>query len=652
MFMGASILADGCFVFRWNKQKDINEPTQKAIILHDQGHEDLVLQVKYEGPAEDFGWLVPVPGQPEVRQGSMPPFYELSRLTQQHFREDRMNSYGSTHGGRDDEEVKVIEVKTVGSYEVAILSSTNPSALADWLGTHQFSFPKEKQGMLDEYIRRHWFFVAARINPDGGGFVLKSTGAPPAAISASTRAKLAHGELHPIIISFPSQKCVFPLAISSVNGTPSEISLYVLSTDPLLSPVIFERNLNTYRAEKEKSLQMRGSRKKSLEDMRVSVIRDRRARRDSPMATRMNADDPNDPPPTSVFDLPGLGARETEFFEDAEEDFYSPRLQLVRSMLVQADENLKACCHDLPRLTGKRWWLTKLVETFAPEEMVDLEFEPAIPFLAGKLRRENGEGSAHCLPQYGSLAASTVLEAITDSDAAVRGRGLVAAQQISDPRFIAPLLNLLQEDDAKTRVRACYAAGNNWERRFAKPFLKLLDDPEPGVAQAAHYRLRDRLREEPGDFDLDTAALRKILAQDGGPASTFALEVLMTRNKISDTDRKQLFSSTNLPVLSYAFTPLRDKLQAEDVRPLMTNSLPMARLMALGVLARLANKAAVASIVSMLRDPNEAVAWRVRSSLRRLTGQKLGADPAAYENWWAKNKETFVAIVPPRRSRY
>src|SRR5712692_4229751 len=83
-FITASTFADGCFVFRWNKQKDINEPTQKAIILHDQNREDLILQVKYEGPAEDFGWLIPVPGQPEVRKGSMQPFYELSRLTQEH----------------------------------------------------------------------------------------------------------------------------------------------------------------------------------------------------------------------------------------------------------------------------------------------------------------------------------------------------------------------------------------------------------------------------------------------------------------------------------------------------------------------------------------------------------------------------------------
>ena len=175
MFVGTSTFADGCFVFHWNKQKDINEPTQKAIIFHDQNREDIILQVKYEGPAEDFGWLIPVPGQPEVRKGSMQPFYELSRLTQERFREGLMH-YGmaKARGGTDDQEVKVIEVSTVGAYEVAILSSTNPSALADWLAAHHFSFPKEKQSVLDQYIQRHWFFVAARINPEGNGFVVKS----------------------------------------------------------------------------------------------------------------------------------------------------------------------------------------------------------------------------------------------------------------------------------------------------------------------------------------------------------------------------------------------------------------------------------------------------------------------------------------------
>ncbi len=641
LFVGTSGFADGCFVFRWNKQKDINEPTQKAILFHHQNREDLILQVKYEGPAEDFGWLIPVPGQPEVRKGSMQPFYELSRLTQKHFREGQSRAMSTAGPDEADEDVKVIEVKTVGAYEIAILSSTNPSALTDWLAAHQFNFPKEKQSVLDQYIRKHWFFVAARINPETNGFVVKSAVAKPATIAAATRKKLATGELHPIIISFPSEKCVFPLAISSVNGGASEISLYVLSADPLASQVIFDRKLKVYLSQRETKQQALARVEKLSAEMRAKDSLD------SPAATRRKAEDPNDPPPPGAFDRSSLGAPEPEFYRDPEEDSYSGSVQPIRSMPVNGESNLlKECWHDLPDLKGKQWWLTKLVETFPPEEMVDLEFEPAIPFLAERLRREEGEAAAHCLPQYGKLAVPTVLQDLTDSDAAVRRRVLPAAMQMSDPRFVDPLISLMEEKDPKTRVRACYAAENNWNPKFIKPLLRLCHDPEPGIAQSARYALQEHLSE----INLDNTALRSLLAEDS-PASLIALQSLRRRNEISEKESISLFSSTNLSIVSSTFAPLRDKLQAEDLTPLMTNPLPMARMMALGVLIRMADKPAVERIVSMLHDPNENIRWRVRSALRRLTGQKLGADPEAYEKWWAENKETFVPVVTTSRSQ-
>src|SRR5215510_4222272 len=119
---GWNVIADGCFVFKWNKAIDINEPTQKAIIVFDEGREDILLQVKYEGPLQEFGWLIPVPTLPKVERGSMKPFYELSLLTQRHFGEGDAMALGIKQGtGGGAEPVKVIEINTVGAYEVAIL---------------------------------------------------------------------------------------------------------------------------------------------------------------------------------------------------------------------------------------------------------------------------------------------------------------------------------------------------------------------------------------------------------------------------------------------------------------------------------------------------------------------------------------------------
>jgi hypothetical protein len=58
----------------------------------------------------------------------------------------------------------------------------------------------------------------------------------------------------------------------------------------------------------------------------------------------------------------------------------------------------------------------------------------------------------------------------------------------------------------------------------------------------------------------------------------------------------------------------------------------------------------VEPLVSSLRDPDEAIRLMVRPYLRRLTGQKLGVDPATWEKWWAENKEIFTPR-PTERSR-
>ena len=221
-----NLFADGCFVvpkFVWDKHRDINEPTQKAIIVHDNGREELTLQVKYDGPLDEFGWLIPVPNLPTVKKGSMECFYELSKFTQKNL--EPRGQYGSlSKGGRasaEEEEppVKVIEVKTVGAYEIAVLSTKDSGALESWLKENQFAFPANAAGVIDSYVKQGWYFIAVKINLKGGSLY-------------STSKELASGELNPLQISFASEHCVFPLKISSLNHTPSEVQVYVLSAEP------------------------------------------------------------------------------------------------------------------------------------------------------------------------------------------------------------------------------------------------------------------------------------------------------------------------------------------------------------------------------------------------------------------------------------
>jgi HEAT repeat protein len=139
---------------------------------------------------------------------------------------------------------------------------------------------------------------------------------------------------------------------------------------------------------------------------------------------------------------------------------------------------------------------------------------------------------------------------------------------------------------------------------------------------------------------------KKLVEEDGLAAST-AIALLDPRS-FSRAELLKLLSSTNMPVVGTALGQLRrQKLTPTELEPLLTNPVVYARLRGLAALTQIGDKAAVDRIVAMLRDPNEAIRWNVRARLRLLTGRKLGPNPAAYEKWWAENKNKFTPRPPP-----
>ena len=212
----------------------MHEPSQKAIIHWFNGNETLFLQVKYEGLAENFGWIVPLPAEPKVTaiDADKSPFAELSLHTQS--REHR-----GRKGYEPENDVTILQRKIVGVYDIAVLASKNNDALSDWLIKNGFSFPKDKSVVLEHYIKKNWIYVAMKIETGS----LKSNDAK----------KLKTGELQPIRFSFPSEEMVYPLKISSVNAGETELLLYLLADAPMVletknqpNGFSIERNLGRY----------------------------------------------------------------------------------------------------------------------------------------------------------------------------------------------------------------------------------------------------------------------------------------------------------------------------------------------------------------------------------------------------------------------
>ena len=214
----APVLADGGF-FPDSMYRDLYESAQKAVILYGNSTgnytEHLILSVSFEGDAEDFAWVIPVPNMPEIAVTEAELFWELSDFTAT----EAPGGGGGCFGGGaapPQDGVDVIEEQVVGPYATAILSATNATALADWLNANGYIFPEDGEEIISEYIEKEWYFVATKIN----------------AVEEDTGYALAEGAIEPIVLSFASNETVYPLRISSLSATdatPPEVLLYVLA---------------------------------------------------------------------------------------------------------------------------------------------------------------------------------------------------------------------------------------------------------------------------------------------------------------------------------------------------------------------------------------------------------------------------------------
>ena len=629
-----NLFADGCFVapkFVWDKHKDINEPTQKAIIVHEAGHEELLLQVRYDGPLEEFGWLIPVPDVPTVKKGSMECFYELSQFTQKNLEWYASAATLSAKGGGEEEEppVKVIEVKTVGAYEIAVLSTKTSGALETWLKKNQFAFPPNADGVVDTYVKRGWYFIAVKINVKGGSLY-------------STSRRLASGELHPLQISFASERCVFPLKISSLNRTPSEVQVYVLSPEPLVERKLFEKDLAANYSWRT-NLQARWAES-------LNHIRSMRANSLASMGRRPDLESDHQ-----------LGRRS---------EINTEKLGLYAAVGRKA---IPVCTREMALLKKEQdVWLLKQTWTFQPEEMRDLEFEPAVPVFAAALADSEGAFAAANLLRLRTNGISALISAIKSTNSAVRAHAMSVAENMfvvssghrgfdededyprrraMNPELLKLLPALLNDPDPEVRLHAVYAAGNSHSPAFFDVMLQLLRDDYAEINEAA----QGYLRQQPGELHEHVPLLRQMLKDTNASVQIAGLRLLMSIPDVSipRDEVLPLFSVPRMDVAGAAVAYLRNKsISGEEAKPLLQNSLGMVRMMGLAILSVNANNQSVELAIPLLKDPEPTIRLRACNLLTDLTGQNFPAEAfEQWEKWWGQNRATFKVSISPQELR-
>jgi hypothetical protein len=273
------LMADGKMF--WREQIPPKIPYQRALILHRDGTETLVLQSRYEipktGERTTVGWVVPVPAVPEI--ASMPAdvarglFRYLSMVSRPRltrigpivfgavflgvgglslitlllclvsfvvpmpvwFKQNRgklarysmwglflcclVMVFPSLAGASASLGVDMIAEQRVGIYDVRVVRSDDADALISWLNAHEFRFDDQDTAAFDSYVSQGWCFVVAVINPSN---------------DQREQDIVAEGLAAPLILRFPIANPVYPVALTGTGGYETEILIYLASATKMI----------------------------------------------------------------------------------------------------------------------------------------------------------------------------------------------------------------------------------------------------------------------------------------------------------------------------------------------------------------------------------------------------------------------------------
>jgi len=195
------VRADGMLIYR--PEMRVDETGQRAVILFDGKVQTLIVSTTFRGQASEFVWVVPVPSRPEVEAGMDEVFTALDDYTRPKGN-DRFPQPAGLYGVdmmqlNTAPGVRVVETKKVDIYDIAVLEAADSQALRQWLEANNYPYPESREHLLNSYIDRDWYFVAAKVNAQSVGYA---------------GSYLREGHATPLKISFPTEQIIYPLKIS------------------------------------------------------------------------------------------------------------------------------------------------------------------------------------------------------------------------------------------------------------------------------------------------------------------------------------------------------------------------------------------------------------------------------------------------------
>jgi MYXO-CTERM domain-containing protein len=226
--------AAACGGFACDNQLPVLQAAERIAfgVDRDEGIVEMHVQVTYEGPSEDFAWIVPAPSDPEIFLTTGLLFSQFPRPTQPTFTLDQrtegtcwaprsgdknesftdmapssLDSSGDDDDSSDYFDVEILDKQALGPYLIVELTAASVDDLTGWLQENGFDVPDDIGPMLEPYLLADNVFVALKLAKDSDA-----------------------GDLAPLAMRFAADRAAVPVQLTAMAAAPDmRMETYVFS---------------------------------------------------------------------------------------------------------------------------------------------------------------------------------------------------------------------------------------------------------------------------------------------------------------------------------------------------------------------------------------------------------------------------------------
>lgn len=221
--------ACGCFA-QGSTAQPVVQAGERILFAHEGDEVIAYIQIQYQGAADQFGWIVPLPSVPTLEVGTDElftmldnntlPTYRLTR-TQQFCNGGSSSSSGGSGGfgcgafasdtahggatGSSDMNVAAsydmalsgpaVESSSIGPYDYAVLKADDETAMLQWLSDNRYFVPAGTMNAIKPYVHPGAYFLALKL-----------------------RGGQTAGDIAPIVLRYTSDLPMIPITLTQVGA--------------------------------------------------------------------------------------------------------------------------------------------------------------------------------------------------------------------------------------------------------------------------------------------------------------------------------------------------------------------------------------------------------------------------------------------------